>query len=79
MHMQVYLHKGKGGGDGSFTGACIYADSIGKLLENYLHKQTQQNLFLLPFGKSFAPLGIMQYICATGSLHHGRMAQWLAA
>ena len=41
--------------------------------------QTQQNLFLLSFGKSFAPLGIMQYICATGNLHHGRMAQWSAA
>jgi hypothetical protein len=33
-------------------------------------------LFLLSFGKSFAPLG---YICATGSLHHGKMAQWSAA
>ena len=37
--------------------------------------QTQQNLFLLSFGKSFAPLGIMQYICATGNL----LAQWSAA
>ena len=41
--------------------------------------QTQQNLFLLSFGKSFSPLGILQYICATGSLHHGRMVQWSAA
>jgi hypothetical protein len=50
-----------------------------KLFTQALVVQTQQNLFLLSFGKPFAPLGIMQYICATGSLHHGRMAQWSAA
>jgi hypothetical protein len=31
--MQVHLHKGKGGGDGSSTGACRYVDLIGKLQE----------------------------------------------
>jgi hypothetical protein len=80
--MQVHLHKGKGGGEGSSTGACRYVDLIGKLQEIIYTSplvQTQQNLFLLSFGKSFAPLGIMQYICATGNLHHGRMAQWSAA
>ena len=41
--------------------------------------QTHQNLVLLSFGKFFAPLEIMQYICATGSLHHSRIAQWSAA
>ena len=82
MHMQVHLHKGKGGGEGSSTGACRYVDLIGKLQEIIYTSplvQTQQNLFLHSFGKSFAPLGIMQYICATGNLHHGRMAQWSAA
>ena len=33
MHMQVHLHKGKGGGEGSSTGACRYSDLIGKLQE----------------------------------------------
>jgi hypothetical protein len=33
---------------------------------------------LFSFGKSFASLGTMQYICATGNLYHGRIAQWSA-
>jgi hypothetical protein len=33
---------------------------------------------LFSFGKSFAFLGTMQYICATGNLYHGKMAQWSA-
>ena len=80
--MQVHLHKDKGGGEGSSTGACRYVDLIVKLQEIIYTSplvQTQQNLFLLSFGKSFSPLGIMQYICTTGNLHHGRMAQWSAA
>jgi hypothetical protein len=49
---------------------------------NYLHKPCSTDtteVVLVSFGKSFAPLGILQYISITGSLHHGRMAQWSAA
>jgi hypothetical protein len=50
---------------------------------NYLHKHLQcrhnKTCFLFSFGKSFASLGTMQYICAAGNLYHGRMAQWSAA
>src|ERR1700729_1675585 len=33
MHMQVHLHKGTVGEEGSSTGACRYVDLIGKLQE----------------------------------------------
>ena len=39
MHVQVHMHKGKGGGEGSSTGACRYLYLIGKLQE-IIYKST---------------------------------------
>jgi hypothetical protein len=84
MHVQIHMHKGKGGGEGGgrphmSIQICIFDwEAFGNYLHKHMWYRHNKTCFLFSFGKSFASLGTMQYICATGNLYHGRMAQWSA-